>query len=336
MNEVAILSGKGGAGKTSLAAGFAALAAGRAVLADCDVDAADLHLILDPQVEQREEFFSGHEAYINPARCTACGQCQKVCRFDAIVRAEAETRLGMPGDASSICRNCSFCVRSCPHRTNAEVRAVMESGGIELVAPFGVDRLACEGCGACIPVCPADAIEFRPRRCGEWMISSTRFGPMVHAALGIGGENSGKLVSTVRSAAKELAEQQGLELVLIDGSPGVGCSVIASVTGADLALLVTEPTPSGLHDVERVAELTGHFKIPAMLCVNKWDINAALADEIEQAAARRNIAPAGRISYDRIFTEAQLEARSVIEMGPGPVAGQIEAVWSNLQGQLVA
>jgi MinD superfamily P-loop ATPase len=334
MKELVILSGKGGTGKTSVTAAFAALAGQRAVLADCDVDAADLHLVLAPDIQQQHDFYSGHQAVIHPEKCTACGLCLQYCHFEAIVQGSASDRLGLPADASSACQGCSYCVRSCPHRTNAEVLAVMKAGGMEVTPAYMVDPISCEGCGVCAHFCPAGAIEMRPRLCGQWMISQTRFGPMVHARLGIAAENSGKLVSTVRQQAQHLAEQGGQDMVLIDGSPGIGCPVIASVTGADCALIVTEPTRSGMHDLQRVADLCDHFAIPALLCVNKWDINPALADEIEQAAITRNIPLAGRIRYDQSVTAAQRAAQSVIEHGSSPCAEDIRGAWASVSDML--
>ncbi len=267
MKEVVVISGKGGTGKTSVTAAFAALA-GKSVLADCDVDAADLHLLLQPRVRRREEFRSGHEAVIRQADCTACGVCLEHCRFEAIRPAE---------------------------------------NGIT----FRVEAVACEGCGVCVRVCPVQAIDFPERVGGEWYVSDTRCGPMVHARLTPGGENSGKLVARIREEARGLAHTRSLNLVLVDGPPGIGCPVIASVTGASLVLIVTESTLSGLHDLGRVLDLTRHFKIPAMVCVNKWDINPSITGDIERQAVHRGARIAGRIRYDRAVTTAQLEGKTL-------------------------
>ncbi len=292
MKEVVILSGKGGTGKTSLAASFAALA-GTAVIADCDVDASDLHLLLSPRVERRVEFRSGHEAVIRPEGCIACGVCREECRFHA-------------------------------------VHAVRQRGR---VASFRIDPLSCEGCGVCVRLCPEHVIDFPERVCGEWMVSGTRFGPMVHARLGIGAENSGKLVSIVRKEARRIAERTGSSWLIVDGPPGIACPVIASVTGASLALLVIEPTLSGEHDVGRVLELTRHFGVPAAVCVNKWELNPQIAARIEETAAASGAFPGGRIRYDRSVTEAQVEGVPVVEYG-GPAAADIRCVWRNLQEKL--
>jgi len=295
--ELVVISGKGGTGKTSVVASFAALAR-RAVLADCDVDAADLHLVLDPKVIRREKFSGGKRARIDPARCTACGRCQELCRFEAV-------HLDAPAD-----------------------------GGAE--RRFRIDPIACEGCGVCAWFCPERAIHFGPAVNGEWFVSETRHGPMVHARLGIAEENSGKLVSTVRAAAVELARQRGLDLVIIDGSPGVGCPVIASITGASLVLIVTEPTLSGRCDMQRVADLARHFGIPAMVCVNKWDLNPRVADEIESLARQRGLGLAGRVRYDGAVTEAQIHRQSVVEHGASACADEVRDVWARVRAAIEA
>lgn len=296
VKHIAVISGKGGTGKTSLVACFAALA-GNAVLADCDVDAADLHLLLAPRIVHREPFIGGKRARITVEPCTACGTCKELCRFNAI-------SFDGPGNKS------------------------MEK-------TLRVDPVACEGCGVCAWFCPERAIEFRPEVNGEWFISETRLGPMVHAKLGVAAENSGKLVTTVRSNAKRIAEEHGLNLVLIDGSPGIGCPVIASMTGVDLVLVVTEPTLSGLHDLERVADLTRHFGVATMVCINKWDLNPDLAARIETKARERGLALAGRIRYDRAVTEAQVRRKTTVEYRQDGSAEDIRAVWAQVQAKLM-
>jgi len=293
--ELVVISGKGGTGKTSVVASFAVLAEG-AVLADCDVDAADLHLVLEPKIVRREDFSGGKRARIVSERCTACGKCEELCRFDAILS-------DGPG--------------------NERVEKT-----------FRIDPIACEGCGVCAWFCPEKAIEFGPVVNGEWFVSETRCGPMVHARLGVAEENSGKLVTTVRTEARRLAEERRLGTVIIDGSPGIGCPVIASVAGASLVLIVTEPTVSGRHDLERVADLARHFGTPAMVCVNKWDLNADVAAEIERHAIERGLTVAGRVRYDRAVTDAQIRKLSVVEYQQNGCAQDIRGVWTRVAERL--
>ncbi len=284
IREITVISGKGGTGKTSLTASFAVLAQ-NAVMADCDVDAADLHLLLSPEERQRHRFDSGRLAAIAPERCTGCGLCLKHCRFGA----------------------------------------VSVSGGKCSISPE-----SCEGCGVCVRVCPAGAIDFPERHCGRWMVSETRCGPMVHARLAAAAENSGKLVSIVRSQARMLARESGRGLIITDGPPGIGCPVIASLTGTSLAVAVTEPTVSGEHDLLRVLSLAGHFGVPQAVCVNKWDLNPEMAARIEEKAAGAGARIAGRIRYDPAVTKAQIEAKAVVETD-APSAGDIRNIWNKLK-----
>lgn len=286
MKEIVIISGKGGTGKTSLTASFAALAL-KAVLADCDVDAADLHLILAPHIVQKTDFISGHEAVIRQDDCIKCGECKTLCRFEAVYLVEDSVR-------------------------------------------YEIDSAGCEGCGVCVHFCPARAIDFPERVCGEWFISDTRFGPMVHARLGISGENSGKLVSLVRREAKQLALERSADLLLVDGPPGIGCPVIASITGVDQVVVITEPSLSGKHDLERVLKLARHFKVPASVCVNKWDINPETTEQIEEESRRSGASVLGRIPYDREVTAAQIAGQSVVEYSNGPASKAIRSIWAQL------
>ncbi len=295
VKELVVISGKGGTGKTSIVASFAALAQS-AVLADCDVDAADLHLVVDPQILRREPFTGGKRARILPDQCAACGRCKEVCRFDAIL---------------------------------------LDGPGNDVVAKtFRIDPLACEGCGVCASLCPMRAIQFGPVVNGEWFISETRFGPMVHAKLGVAAENSGKLVSIVRTNAKRIAEERGLALAIIDGSPGIGCPVIASITGAHLVLVVTEPTLSGLHDLERVIALTRYFGIPTLVCVNKWDLNPQICGQIEDWTQEKGLALAGGVRYDPAVTKAQIHGKTVVEYQQDGCATDIRAVWADVEARL--
>ncbi len=325
MEELIVISGKGGTGKTSLTASFAVLAE-RAVIADCDVDAADLHLVLSPRVQERHEFRSGRQAVIRPEACTGCGLCLTLCRFGAVVSASSESNVAR---STEDCRDCRYCVRSCPVRTNAVIRDMRKASGEDAPSLFAIDPVACEGCGVCVRFCPEQAVDFPERVCGEWMISTTRCGPLVHARLAPAAENSGKLVSTVRREARRLAEEQGRGLILVDGPPGIGCPVIASVTSASRVLIVTEPTVSGEHDLDRVLSLSGHFGIPAAVCLNKWDLNPETADRIEEAARRKGARLAGRIRYDPAFTQAQVRAKAVVETD-APSGVDIRNVWNRL------
>lgn len=291
IHELVVISGKGGTGKTSVAASLAVLA-GHLVIADCDVDAADLHLILSPAIEQRHDFYSGRQAVIRPADCIGCGDCMSYCRFDAVLMSQ--------------------------ERTDQPV--------------FSVDPFACEGCGVCVRFCPVKAIDFPERLCGEWMISSTRCGPMVHARLAAAAENSGKLVSLVRQEARRIAEESGRTRILVDGPPGIGCPVIASLTGASQVLAVTEPTLSGEHDLGRLLALTRHFNIPATVCVNKYDIDVGMTERIERAAAQAGAAVIGRIRYDRTVTRAQMQAKAVVETD-SPAADDFRRIWNRLIDQ---
>ncbi|MDX9972037.1 MAG: ATP-binding protein [FCB group bacterium] len=289
MKELVVISGKGGTGKTSIVASFAALA-GRAVLADCDVDAADLHLVLAPEVRRRESFSGGQRARIVAERCTLCGRCKMLCRFDAISLVET-------GDGGSA---------------------------------YFIDPYACEGCGVCAHECMKRAIEFGPVETGEWFVSETRHGPMVHAQLGIAAENSGKLVTVVRNEARKIAQNRGRSLLIVDGPPGIGCPVIASITGSTHVLAVTEPTVSGEHDVERVLELAAHFHVPVSVCVNKWDINPEMTERIEQRAREKGAEPIGRIRYDSAVTAAQMKGVSAVEYDDSPAAQDVRKGWERL------
>jgi len=295
MKELVVISGKGGTGKTSVVASFASLAE-HAVSADCDVDAADLHLVLEPRVLRREDFTAGSKARIKAGHCTACGKCKELCRFDAI-------HYDGPG-----------------------------SGRVPKA--YRVDTIACEGCGVCFDYCGEKAIAFEPAVCGEWFISQTRCGPMVHARLGIAAENSGKLVTQLRRTARRVAADNGAELILCDGSPGIGCPVIASLTGASLALFIVEPTASGQHDFLRVAELTAQLRVPGIMAVNKADLNEDIAGGLEDLARKHGIAVAERIPYDRAVTKAQVARKTVVESSDGPAARAIRCLYNEVQQRL--
>ncbi len=328
MQELVVISGKGGTGKTSLAASFAVLA-DRPVIADCDVDAADLHLVLSPRVKERHEFRSGHEAVIRQDDCTGCGACLAHCRFGAVLTPAVQDEWRVSGRTRMNCSDCAYCERSCDLRTNVIIDEIRQALGETRPAAYAIDPIACEGCGVCVRFCPVKAIDFPERLSGEWMVSETRCGPMVHARLGVAAENSGKLVSLVRREARRIAEAENRPLVIVDGPPGIGCPVIASVTGATLVLAVTEPTVSGEHDLERVLSLTRHFNIPAAVCVNKWDLNVEMSERIEDKARKAGARVAGRIRYDRAVTLAQMREQAVVETEADCVA-DIQHVWNEL------
>jgi MinD superfamily P-loop ATPase len=284
MKEVVILSGKGGTGKTTLVGSLAVLAKSK-VLADCDVDAADLHLLLNPSERQKSEFWSGQVAHIDADKCTQCGKCQDICRFNAIKN-------------------------------------------------FKVDPVSCEGCGFCFRICPDKALSMKENMSGYWFVSDTRFGPLVHARLGIAQENSGKLVAVVRQQAKKIAECEGKDLIICDGPPGIGCPVISSLSGANLALLVTEPTFSGMHDLDRVLDVCRHFGIQAMVCINKFDLNEENTEQIEEHCLARGIEIAGKIPFDNIVTESIVLGVPVVEHSGGKVTREIKNIWHTLSAVL--
>ncbi|MFA7467412.1 MAG: ATP-binding protein [Desulfotomaculaceae bacterium] len=283
MKELTVISGKGGTGKTSVTGSFAVLAE-KHVLVDCDVDAANLHLILSPQVLHRESFPGMPRVEIVTEKCTDCGLCQELCRYDTIV------------------------------------------DGI-------VDEISCEGCLVCYHACPEKAIRLVDNIAGEWYISKTQYGPMVHARLGIAQENSGKLVAEVRRRATALAQEQDKDLIITDGPPGIGCPVISALGGSNLALVVVEPTLSSIHDLVRVLNLTEHFKIQTAVCINKWDINPENTIEIEEICQNRKVTLAGRLRYDPAVVVAAMEGKPVVRL-PSTIAGDIESLWDCVRQEL--
>jgi len=287
--ELVVISGKGGTGKTSVVGCFAALAK-KTVISDCDVDAADLHLILAPQIKERGNFCGGVVAEIMQDTCTSCGKCKQKCRFSAII--EEKTPEG---------------------------------------SRFYIDPLACEGCGVCYLVCEDNAVRVEDAINGEWYISETRFGPMSHAKLGIAEENSGKLVTLVRKNQDRLAQEAGIGEAIIDGSPGTGCPVIASLTGANYALAVTEPTVSGIHDLDRILEVTEHFGIPSGIVVNKYDLNLEMTDKVKLMAKDYNAEFMGTIPYDKEVTDAQMEALSLVEYTQSATTEAIKNIWERIK-----
>jgi MinD superfamily P-loop ATPase len=286
LKELVVVSGKGGAGKTSITASFAALG-DKMVLCDTDVDASNLHLLMNPKIEHTGGFQGGNQAIIDQSKCTQCGICSTMCRFNAID------------------------------------------------AQFRISPIECEGCGVCVHFCPEQAIEFPVKTCGQWFISETKTGPMVHAKLGVAEESSGKLVTLVRRKAKEIAEKTGRALILTDGPPGIGCPVIASITAATAILIVTEPTVSGIHDMKRLVELAAGLRLPMMLCINKADLNLKQTSDIEQYARQNKMKIVGKIPFDPIFIESLTKGRSVVDYDPlHPVSQKFRKIWDQIHVEL--
>jgi len=286
MRQLTVISGKGGTGKTSLVGSFAVLAENK-VIADCDVDAPDLHLLLHPEILRKQEFKGLKVAVMDKTLCTECGTCEETCRFNAIVSTEG-------------------------------------SG-------YAVNPARCEGCGACVFTCPQEALSLKERVSGYAYISKTNYGTLVHAQLNIAEEASGKLVTLVRENARQIAEKEGRNLILIDGAPGIGCPVIASLTGVDLALVVAEPTMSGLHDLERILDVTRHFGIASALCINKYDINEENSKRITEFCQQRGVEIVGNIPYDPVVTEAMVAGMPVVEFSNGVVSDAIKDIWGGIK-----
>jgi len=295
LKELVILSGKGGTGKTSLVGSIAALAEGN-VLVDADVDAANLHLITRPDIKEKSSFIGGKEAVIDQAECNNCGVCLDYCRFDAI--------------------------------------ALKNSTDGSKAKKYLIDPIKCEGCGVCASFCPVDAIEMKDRVSGEWYVSDSRLGPMVHGHLGVGQGNSGKLVTVLREKAREVAREKGQDLIIVDGPPGIGCPAIASLNGADYVLIVTEPTLSAFHDLDRLLSLTNHFKIRTCICINKYDINAKVAGQIEEYASKKGASVMGRINYDPAISKAQADRTTLMEYISNDTTAQVRELWKNIKDLL--
>ncbi len=293
--EITVISGKGGTGKTTVTSCFCQLAE-QPVLADNDVDAADLHLLLNPEICEVHNFEGGKKAEIQPEKCTACGKCANLCHFDAI-------------------------------EFNGPANAAFDK-------TWKINDLACEGCGLCPLVCPVQAITCEPNITGQWFVSQTGFGPMAHAKLGIAEENSGRLVTQVRNRAAELASENKLPGIIADGPPGTGCPVIASISGTDKVIIVTEPTVSGVHDMERVLDLCAHFNIQAMVMINKADLNLDQAKRIEKIAAEKNSEVIAHIPFDRDVHNSLMQGKTVIDYSNGPAAQAIRTAWKELKGKI--
>jgi MinD superfamily P-loop ATPase len=285
MKEIVVISGKGGTGKTTIVASLAALAKSK-VMVDCDVDAADLDLLLHPITKEKQEFWSGQKAIIDQEKCTRCGLCEDICRFNAIKE-------------------------------------------------FQVNPISCEGCGFCYHICPDEAIIMEENLAGSWFVSETRYGPLVHARLGVAQENSGKLVATVRKQANNIAEEQRLDLILSDGPPGIGCPVISSIAGVNLAVVVTEPTLSGIYDLKRVIGVCRHFSVPTIVCINKYDLNEDNTRQIKDYCNDESIDIAVEIPYDNVVTEALVRGLPVVEYADNGISHQIKLLWEAISTRLI-
>jgi MinD superfamily P-loop ATPase len=286
IKQLAIVSGKGGTGKTTIAAAFASLAKDK-VMVDCDVDAADLHLLLQPRTLTQEKYFGGRSPRVDLDKCTRCGLCTDICRFHAI------------------------------------------DNGV-------LDKVSCEGCGFCSHICPETAIVMEEAFSGDWFVSETSYGPFVHARLGIGEENSGKLVTVVRKKAVEIAKEKNLGFILIDGPPGIGCPVTASLTGVNLMLAITEPTLSGIHDLERILKLSGHFNIPSMVCINKFDLNLENSAHIKSYCEQNGSRVIGHIPYEPKVVDALVNIKTVMNYPCNEVQGIVHRMWEEVETILSA
>ena len=293
LKQIVILSGKGGTGKTTVAAALAHLASleARPILVDADVDAANLELVLSPRVQESHEFYGGKTAVIDPDRCTGCGVCASVCRFDAVIVGER---------------------------------------------PYSVDPVACEGCASCFHRCPVNAVQMEEQLAGHWYRSETRFGLLLHARLLAGQENSGKLVTQIKQRARSLALAEKHDYLIIDGPPGIGCPVIAASAGTDLAVVVTEPTVAGVHDLERALATTRHFGVPTLVCLNKCDINAGRASQVERFCHEIGAPLIGRLPFDTVVTEAMVAGRTVTEHADGAISREMARIWMAIRDALPA
>ncbi|MFP4364541.1 MAG: ATP-binding protein [Spirochaetia bacterium] len=286
MKEIVVISGKGGTGKTSLTASFSFLGGDSLITADCDVDAADMHLLLEPDFGFEEDFFSGEEAVIDQEKCISCGKCAAVCRFGAVIQGEQE---------------------------------------------YQVDKLSCEGCGYCCRMCPARAISMEPMNVGKWYASTIKTGgKMVHACLGIGAENSGKLVAKVKQEARAIANADDKAIVLVDGSPGIGCPVVSSLSGADYVVFVTEPSVSGSHDLKRVYQLVKKFRIPSGCIINKADINPIITSEIEEFLKNSEIDYIAALEYDEDFTVSMTQGKTITEYANSSLSEKVRESWKKI------
>ena len=290
MNELVVISGKGGTGKTSITSSLSYLAGETAVIVDCDVDAADMHLLLNPDFNNPTDFYSGLLAKIDQEKCIKCGKCKNICRFDAI-----------------------------PFKNNR----------------YTIEPIDCEGCGYCEKICPTDAIQMTDALSGKYFISKTRFNnTLVHARLAIAADNSGKLVTKIKNEAKNIAKEENSKYIIVDGSPGIGCPVVSSLSGANFVLLVTEPTLSGLHDLKRIYELVKSFHIKAGCIINKYDLNLDITSKIESFLQQENIIHLANLPYSESFTKAIVNGKTIVEYDNGELKEKIIKIWTEIKNIL--
>lgn len=286
MKEVVVISGKGGTGKTSITASLGYLGGADVIVADCDVDAADMHLLFHPDYANEHEFYSGQIAAIDQDKCSECGRCIQICRFNAI--------------------------------------SLSKDG-------YQINPIRCEGCGYCARVCKDKAIINRVENAGKYYISKTKPGnTLVHAHLTIGASNSGKLVARVKEVSRKKAKEDGTSLMLVDGSPGIGCPVVSSLSGANLVVMVTEPSVSGLHDLERIAGLVKNFNIPATCIINKADLNPELTQKIKLFLEQEGILLVGEIPYNLKFSDAMVAGKTIVEFDPNDLGEKMKLIWQKI------
>jgi MinD superfamily P-loop ATPase len=287
MKEITILSGKGGTGKTSITAALASIAR-NALYCDNDVDAANLHLIFQPEIKESNKFISGLKATINSDECSKCGLCKELCRFDAI--------------------------------------------GINKDGVFQINPFQCEGCRLCERICPQNAISSKRNDNNFWYVSSTRFGTFIHAKMAPGEENSGKLVTQVRKRAKEIAIETGINYIINDGPPGIGCAAISSLAGTNVVVIVTEPTKTGLHDLQRLVELINAFNIPTYVVINKFDINPDITISFQDFLKKQDIPLIAKIPFNKLMVEAMIEGKNIIEFSPDSnISGIVREIWQRVK-----
>lgn len=287
MKQICVISGKGGTGKSSITASLALLCPTHSVIADCDVDAANMALFFEDKPIEETPFWAGTRAVIDLNQCTNCGECPEICRYNAIV---------------------------------------------SINNTYQVDTNKCEGCHACSVVCQADAIAFEKNHAGTMFVTPIDVGVVVHAELYPAQDNSGKLVSSVRAKANKIAKEKQINTIFIDGPPGIGCPVHASLTGVDAAIVVTEPSVSGIHDMERVVKLCKHFKIDAFVIINKYNLSESQCKTIEQSAKKNNVTILGKIPFDKAIPLAQNDGKTIYHLSQHKK--NLESIWDQMESNM--